>query len=59
MPTATAPHERVTVGIPVGCGRMDRRFDLFPGLEPPSLECERLEDLPPGLDPIQIPAYVG
>src|SRR5918997_521767 len=52
-PTA-APDERMLVRVPVGGGALDGRLDLGPGLEPPSLEGQRTQHLPPRLDEVEV-----
>jgi hypothetical protein len=41
MSASVAPHERMTVGVPVGGGCGDRVLDVSPALEAASFEGER------------------
>src|SRR5215217_5074037 len=52
-PTAP-PDERMLVRVPVGGGAFDGLLDLGPGLEPPSLESQRTQQLPPRLDEVEV-----
>ena len=49
-----APDERVAVLVPVRRRLLDRPADLLPGLEPPPLQRQRLQHLPPRLDQVQV-----
>src|SRR5215204_2507170 len=48
------PDEWVPVGIPVHCRFLHRGGDLIPRLEPPALQGQRSQDLPPRLDQVQV-----
>src|SRR3954468_2912976 len=52
VPPPPAPDERVTVPVPVRRRLLDRPADLRPGLEPPTLQRQTLEHLPPRLDQV-------
>jgi hypothetical protein len=54
MPTPLAPHEGVPMRIPVGTRVDNRLFNRFPGQELSPLERQRLQDLPPRLDQVQV-----
>src|SRR3712207_2813100 len=51
---AAAPDEWMPVLVPVAGGALDGRLDLRPGLEPPPLEGQRAQHLPPRLDEIEV-----
>src|SRR5215469_10723321 len=59
MPAATAPDERMAMGVPIDGRRLYGCNDLVPGLEPAAFESERAYDLPPGLDQVQIGRVFG
>src|SRR5687767_14382376 len=54
MAAASPPDEGMLVLVPVGGGLLDRLFDLGPRLEAAALQGEGLEDLPPGLDQVEV-----
>src|SRR5262245_45145 len=56
VPPPVAPDERVPVGVPVTGRPLHGRLDLRPRLEPPVLEGQRPQHLPPRLD--QVPVTV-
>lgn len=54
MPTPLAPHEGVTMRVPVGARGNDRLLDCLPGQKLSPLERQRFQNLPPRLDQVQI-----
>src|SRR5262249_22996450 len=54
VPPPSAPDERVPVQVPVGGRFLDRPAALLPGLEPPPLQRQRLQHLPPRLDQVEV-----
>ena len=48
VPASATPDERVAMPVPVRRRPLDRPADLLPGLEPPPLQRQALEHLPPG-----------
>ena len=54
MSASTTPDKRMLMGIPVGCGCLNRLLDLLPGLKASAFERQRTQDLPPGFDQIEI-----
>src|SRR4051812_12259155 len=54
VPPPSSPDERVAMVVPGGRRLLDRPADLLPGLEPPPVQGQRLEHLPPRLDQVQI-----
>ena len=54
VPATPTPHERVAVGVPVHRRPLHGRLDLLPRLEPPTLESQRPEHLPPRFDQVQV-----
>jgi hypothetical protein len=54
MAASPPPDEGMLMGIPVGGGRLDRLYNLLPGLKASTFECERAQDLPPRFDQIEI-----
>jgi hypothetical protein len=53
MTSATSPGERVTMLVPIGGRLVHGSADLLPRLEPPTLQGQRTQDLPPRLDQVQ------
>jgi len=54
MPAPSAPHEGVTMRVPIRTCFDDRVLDRLPGQKLPPLQCQRFQDLPPRLDQVQI-----
>ena len=54
MTAPPAPDERVPVRVPVRRRLLDRPADLLPSLEPPALQRQAPEHLPPRLDQVQV-----
>src|SRR5207237_7033532 len=54
MAAAPFPEERVLMLVPVGGRVCDRLGELLAGREAPALAGERAENLPPGLDQIEV-----
>src|SRR3954447_8055680 len=54
VPSPSAPGERVAMLVPVRRRLFNRLGDLLPGLEPPALQRQRLQHLPPRLDRVEI-----
>src|SRR5438445_4763805 len=59
MPAATTPDEGVLVGVPVRRRRGHGLLDLGPRLEAAAFERQGAQDLPPGLDQIQVGGVLG
>src|SRR5215208_3121846 len=59
MTPATAPDEGMFVLIPVGGCAFDGLLDLGPGLEASTLQRQGAQDLPPGLDQVQVGRVLG
>ena len=59
MAVPFASDRGVAVCIPVDCRAVDRIADLVPTLEAPALESQRTQDLPPGLDQVEIGRKLG
>src|SRR3954453_23065852 len=56
---ALAPDKGMAMCIPVDSGAVDRIGDLVPGLKPPARQRQRTQDLPPGLDQVEIGRILG
>jgi hypothetical protein len=54
MATSPSPDKGMLMGIPVGCGCLNRLLDLLPGLKASAFERQRTQDLPPRFDQIEI-----
>ena len=54
MPATLGPHEGMPMRVPVVARRTDRPLDRLPRREPSPLQRQRLQDLPPRLDQIQV-----
>src|SRR5260221_6649121 len=59
MASATAPHEGMAMRVPVGSGSRHRLTDLLPTLKSTPLEGERAQDLPSGLNQVEIGGIRG
>src|SRR4051812_47808880 len=59
MSPSAAPDEGMLVLVPVRGGPFDSLLDLGPGLEPASLQRQRAQHLPPGLDQVQVGGVLG
>src|SRR3954462_6929572 len=59
MTPATAPDEGMFVLVPVGGCAFDGLRDLGPGLEAAPFEGQGAQDLPPGLDQVQVGRVLG
>src|SRR3954451_21003437 len=59
MTPATAPDEGMSVLVPVGGCAFDGLRDLGPGLEASALQRQGAQDLPPGLDQVQVGRVLG
>src|SRR5262249_41192989 len=54
MAAAPAPDERMPMLVPVGRRLGHRAADLLPRLEPPALQGQRPQHLPPRLDQVEV-----
>src|SRR5690349_6732517 len=59
MTPATAPDEGMLVLVPVGGCAFDGVRDLGPGLEAAAFQRQGAQDLPPGLDQVQVGSVLG
>src|SRR5262245_20166259 len=57
--TAAAPDEGMAMRVPVPGRRVHGLREFVPTLEPSSLERQRAQNLPPGLDQIEVRRILG
>src|SRR5687768_8887347 len=59
MPAPATPDKRMPMRVPVGGRALHRSDDLLPALEPPALERQGAQHLPPGLDQVEVGRVLG
>src|SRR5215203_6581753 len=59
MSAAFAPDEGVAMRVPIDRGAVDRIGDLVLGLEAPACKRKGTQDLPPGLDQVEVSGILG
>jgi hypothetical protein len=59
MATSPSPDKGMLMGIPVGCGCLNRLLDLLPVLKTSAFKSQRTQDLPPGFNQIEISCIRG
>jgi hypothetical protein len=59
LSTAFAPNKRMPMRVPVRTGLYDSLLDSFPRQKLSPFESQRLQDLPPQLDEVQVGCVLG